>query len=49
MDVIILPAGFGVAKNLSNLEFMSPDAVINHQLKNISITAIEHKKPIGAK
>ena len=48
LDAIILPGGFGVAKNLSSLAFDGPDGKINEQLNKILHQALELKKPIGA-
>ncbi len=48
LDAIILPGGFGVAKNLSDLAFNGPNGKINEQLKIILQQAIELRKPIGA-
>ena len=48
LDALILPGGFGVAKNLSNLAFNGPEGEINETLSQILTTALEQKKPIGA-
>ena len=48
LDALILPGGFGVAKNLSSLAFDGPKGAINAKLKNALNLAIEQKKPIGA-
>ena len=48
LDAIILPGGFGVAKNLSTLAFDGPNGKINEQLNQVLHQALELKKPIGA-
>ena len=48
LDAIILPGGFGVAKNLSSLAFDGPNGEINQQLNQVLQQALELKKPIGA-
>ena len=48
LDALILPGGFGVAKNLSSLAFDGADAKINEKLNHVLHQALELKKPIGA-
>ena len=48
LDAIILPGGFGVAKNLSTLAFDGANGKINEQLNKLLNDAIELQKPIGA-
>jgi len=45
-DGLVLPGGFGAAKNLTKWAFSGPDGEINVDVKNAIITTIEAKKPI---
>jgi len=47
-DALIIPGGFGVAKNLSNLAEKGGDATILPEFKRLISAFIEQKKPIGA-
>lgn len=47
-DGIILPGGFGVAKNLCSFAFDGPKAKVDPTIKNILIGFHKDKKPIGA-
>jgi len=47
-DALILPGGFGVAKNLCDFAFKGPDCQINSQLEKIISTFHKAGKPIGA-
>ena len=48
VDAIVVPGGFGVAKNLSSLALKGPDGEINKSFKNVLQEAITLKIPIGA-
>jgi len=47
-DALMLPGGFGAAKNLSTLAFDGPDCSVNADLKNAVNAMIDAGKPIGA-
>ena len=47
-DALMLPGGFGAAKNLSSLAFNGPDCSVNTDLKNAVNEMIDSGKPIGA-
>jgi enhancing lycopene biosynthesis protein 2 len=47
-DALILPGGFGAAKNLSNFAFKGADAEVLPELEKVIKDAVEKGKPIGA-
>lgn len=47
-DALMLPGGFGAAKNLSSLAFDGPDCSVNADLKAAVNAMVEAGKPIGA-
>jgi len=47
-DALIIPGGFGVAKNLSTLAFKGTQAELNPDFAKIIHSFYEAKKPIGA-
>ena len=47
-DAILLPGGFGVAKNLCNFAFKGADCEVNPDLEKILLKTHAAKKPIGA-
>ncbi len=47
-DALIMPGGFGVAKNLSDFAFKGADCSVNEELKNALLEMYKNKKPIGA-
>lgn len=47
-DALMLPGGFGAAKNLSSLAFDGPNCSVNADLKNAVNAMIDAGKPIGA-
>jgi len=47
-DALILPGGFGVAKNLCDFAFNGSDCTVNLQLEKILIDFHKERKPIGA-
>lgn len=48
IDALIMPGGFGAAKNLSDFAFSGPDAEVNPDLKKLILEMNREKKPIGA-
>ena len=48
IDALIMPGGFGAAKNLSDFAFSGPDAEVNPDLKKLILEMNRGKKPIGA-
>jgi enhancing lycopene biosynthesis protein 2 len=48
IDALILPGGFGAAKNLSEFAFKGPGGKVNDQVKRILDEMIIAGKPIGA-
>jgi enhancing lycopene biosynthesis protein 2 len=48
VDALILPGGFGAAKNLCSFAFDGPDCAIQEDVKNAITTMVEAKKPIGS-
>ena len=47
-DALILPGGFGAAKNLSNFAFNGPDATVNAEVERAIKETHEAGKPVGA-
>ena len=47
-DALVLPGGFGVAKNLSDLAIKGSEAQVNEDFKRITNEFIKQQKPIGA-
>ena len=43
---LLIPGGFGAAKNLSNWAFEGPDGSVLQEVKDIILHCIENKKPI---
>ncbi|MBF0447760.1 MAG: isoprenoid biosynthesis glyoxalase ElbB [Magnetococcales bacterium] len=48
LDALIIPGGFGAAKNLSSLAFDGPNATVNPDLAALIQRIHQQKKPIGA-
>jgi len=48
IDALILPGGFGAAKNLSNFAVKGADATVHPEVQRILDEMIASKKPIGA-
>ncbi len=48
LDALILPGGFGAAKNLSDFAFQGTDATVNPEVKRILEEMIAAGKPVGA-
>lgn len=47
-DALLMPGGFGAAKNLSGWAFNGPDATVIPDLEKAIRGMVEHGKPIGA-
>jgi enhancing lycopene biosynthesis protein 2 len=47
-DALILPGGFGVAKNLSSFAFNGPNCMVDLSLEQAIIAMVKRNKPIGA-
>ena len=48
MDGLVIPGGFGAAKNLCSYAFDGPDCTVNYDVENAVIAMHALKKPIGA-
>jgi enhancing lycopene biosynthesis protein 2 len=48
IDALILPGGFGAAKNLSTFAVHGPDAKLNPEVERIINEMVSAKKPVGA-
>ncbi len=48
LDALIIPGGFGAAKNLSDFALKGPDAHVNPDVQRIVQEMFDRKKPIGA-
>ena len=48
MDALILPGGFGAAKNLSDFAVKGPDATVQPEVQRILSEMTEAGKPVGA-
>jgi len=48
IDALILPGGFGAAKNLSDFAFKGPDATVQPEVRRLLLEMAEAGKPIGA-
>jgi enhancing lycopene biosynthesis protein 2 len=47
-DALVIPGGFGVAKNLSSLAVEGAEATVLQSFKTVILAFLETKKPIGA-
>lgn len=47
-DALVLPGGFGAAKNLSDLAINGSDMTVTPAFKSLVLSFLEAKKPIGA-
>jgi len=47
-DILLMPGGFGVAKNLSTFAFDGPDCSVNAETEKAIISMHKAAKPIGA-
>ncbi|MBR9982812.1 MAG: isoprenoid biosynthesis glyoxalase ElbB [Desulfatitalea sp.] len=48
LDALIIPGGFGAAKNLSDFAVKGPDAVVHPEVQRLLDEMVAAKKPIGA-
>lgn len=48
MDALVLPGGFGTAKNLTNWAIKGPDSEIEPDVKRLILEMLQVKKPVGA-
>lgn len=48
LDALILPGGFGAAKNLSDFAVKGPDATVQADVKRLLVEMNQARKPIGA-
>jgi len=48
LDALIIPGGYGSAKNLSNFAVKGPDAKVHPEVKRLLTEMAKAKKPIGA-
>ncbi len=48
LDALVIPGGFGAAKNLSSWAFQGPEGEINLDVQRLILEALKSKKPIGA-
>lgn len=48
IDALIMPGGFGAAKNLSDFAFKGEAAVVHPEVRRLLRELVEQKKPIGA-
>ena len=48
IDGLIIPGGFGAAKNLSNFAVKGKDAVVNEEVSRLLKDMVSAEKPIGA-
>ncbi len=48
LDGLIIPGGFGAAKNLSDFAVKGPDASVHPDVKRLLSEMMETKKPVGA-
>jgi enhancing lycopene biosynthesis protein 2 len=48
MDGLVIPGGFGAAKNLCTYAFDGPDCTVNPDVEKAVKTTHAHKKPLGA-
>ncbi len=46
LDALVVPGGFGAAKNLTKWAFSGPEGEINQQVKRIITEMVQSKKPI---
>lgn len=47
LDALVLPGGFGAAKNLTGWAFSGPDGEINDRVKHAIISMVKANKPIA--
>ncbi len=47
-DALVIPGGFGTAKNHTNWAVKGPDSEINAEVKELVLECVKNKKPIAA-
>jgi enhancing lycopene biosynthesis protein 2 len=47
LDALVLPGGFGAAKNLTKWAFSGPEGEINQQVKDAIISMVKSNKPVA--
>lgn len=47
LDALVLPGGFGAAKNLTTWAFSGPDGEINNQVKAAIVSMVQLNKPVA--
>ena len=47
LDALVLPGGFGAAKNITKWAFSGPDGEINKQVKNAIVSMVQASKPVA--
>lgn len=47
LDALVIPGGFGAAKNLTGWAFSGPDGEINEQVEHAIISMVKSNKPIA--
>lgn len=47
-DALVIPGGYGVAKNLSDLAFKGPECTVDKEFARVAQGFVEAGKPIGA-
>jgi enhancing lycopene biosynthesis protein 2 len=48
MDAVVIPGGFGAAKNFSTWAFDGPESNVNDTIKSFLISMVVNKKPIAS-
>jgi enhancing lycopene biosynthesis protein 2 len=48
LDALIIPGGFGAAKNLSDFAFKGPDSEVHPEVRRLLAELVDAGKPIGA-
>jgi enhancing lycopene biosynthesis protein 2 len=48
LDALIIPGGFGAAKNLSDFAFKGPDAEVHPEVRRLLTEMVDAAKPVGA-
>lgn len=48
IDGLVMPGGFGAAKNLTKWAFSGPDGAIQAEVKHLLLALVQAKKPIAA-
>ncbi len=48
IDALILPGGFGAAKNLSDFAVKGPESTVHPEVRRLLLEMVDARKPIGA-